>query len=298
MTAFDLLDKRLYISGFADEISSSFEEQLDVSNELGISYISLRGIEDKMIGDYSLNEIQRHIQPKVEHAKIRVSSLGSPIGKIQLHDEEAFQKQLIMLSTLCEIATALSCNYIRIFSFYLEEGSDFDSVGKEVVCKLKKFVDIAKTYNVILVHENEKDIFGDCLKRCNYLFEEIKSDHFKAIFDFANFVQCGEDPKICYEQLKEYIVYFHIKDARYADEQNVVCGTGDGKIKEILSLAIKDGYEGFLTLEPHLVLFDALKNLEQKEANQVIKDNKGINGKQGYNMQYEALLAILQQIGE
>ena len=124
----------------------------------------------------------------------------------------------------------------------------------------------------------------------------VDSPYFKAIFDFANFVQCGEDTQNCYDLLKDEIVYIHIKDAVTTDSQNVVCGTGEGKIPEILSQAIGAGYKGFLTLEPHLVLFDSLKDLELEDATEVIKDNKGLDGEGGYKLQYESLLEILKNI--
>ena len=71
----------------------------------------------------------------------------------------------------------------------------------------------------------------------------------------------------CWELLRDQVVYIHIKDAVASDKENVLCGTGEGKIKEILTRAIREeGYEGFLTLEPHLVLFDALQSLEVSDA--------------------------------
>lgn len=39
--------KDIYISGFADEISSSFDEQLKTVRELGMQYISLRSADRK-----------------------------------------------------------------------------------------------------------------------------------------------------------------------------------------------------------------------------------------------------------
>ncbi len=96
--------------------------------------------------------------------------------------------------------------------------------------------------------------------------------------------------------LKDEVVYIHIKDAVSTDSQNVVCGTGEGKIPEILAQAIDSGYKGFLTLEPHLVLFDSLKDLELEEATDIIKDNKGLDGAGGYKLQYESLLNILKTI--
>ncbi len=90
--------------------------------------------------------------------------------------------------------------------------------------------------------------------------------------------------------------YIHIKDAVYGKGENVVCGTGDGKIAMLLEQAIcQDGYEGFLTLEPHLVLFDTLQSLEIEDAKDVIAENKAKDGAEGYTMQYTALKNILDK---
>ena len=57
-----------------------------------------------------------------------------------------------------------------------------------------------------------------------------------------------------------------------------------------------DGYEGFLTLEPHLVLFASLLSLETEDAANIIKKNKAKDGAEGYAMQYHALREILDAI--
>ena len=163
--------------------------------------------------------------------------------------------------------------------------------------KLRGFAEIAEKYNVILIHENEKDIYGDTAARCKDILDELASPNFKAAFDFANFVQCGEDTAECWELLKEHVAYIHIKDAVAGKNENVVCGTGDGKIAQLLAKAIKeDGYEGFLTLEPHLVLFATLQSLEVVDATEVISENKAKDGAEGYAMQYNALCEILKAI--
>lgn len=295
--AFDEINRTLFISGFADEISSDFEQQLMACQALGIHYLSLRGINGKNIKDFTYDEVQVEIVPKLNEYDIHVSSIGSPIGKIPLDDDAAFQQQCTILEELCVIANILSTRYIRIFSFYPKEGTDFDDVYDQVIKKLSIFVEIAQRYDVILLHENEKDVFGDIARRCVQLFEAIPSPHFKAVFDPANFVQMKEQPILCYEQLKNHIVYVHIKDATYSDDQNVVCGRGDGNIPELLSRLMTDGYQGFLTLEPHLVIFDSLKDLELKDVNEIIKEDKGLDPKEAYEMQYNALLEILKQVG-
>lgn len=290
------MNQNLMISGFSDEISSELDTQLDVVAKLGMKYISLRGIDGKNIGDFTVEEIKETVKPRLQKAGIGVSSIGSPIGKVFINDEEGFTKQKLMLDELCQISRLLDCQYIRIFSFYIPKEEDADQYKDQVVSKLTEFAAIAEKYDVILLHENEKDIFGDIARRCYDILKGVASPHFKAIFDFANFVQCGEDTQECYDLLKDEIVYIHIKDAVSTDKQNVVCGTGEGKIPEILAQAIHSGYEGFLTLEPHLVLFDSLKDLELEDATEIIKDNKGLDGAGGYKLQYESLVKILENI--
>jgi sugar phosphate isomerase/epimerase len=290
------MNKDLLISGFSDEISSNFNTQLRVVSELGMENVCLRGIDGKNIGDYNVEEAKDTILPRLQKAGIGVSSIGSPIGKVFINDEEGFENQKGMLDRLCQIAELLNCKYIRIFSFFIPKGENADNYNNEVISKLKAFAEIAKNYNIILLHENEKDIFGDTGRRCKEILTEVGSAHFKAIFDFANFVQCGEDPQECYKLLKDEIEYIHIKDAVFSDGQNVPCGTGDAKIREILFQAIKNGYNGFLTLEPHLVQFESLKDLELEEAEQIVKDSKGLDGASAFKLQYDSLLNILEKI--
>ncbi|MGL5978234.1 MAG: sugar phosphate isomerase/epimerase family protein [Erysipelotrichaceae bacterium] len=288
--------EHIYISGFADEISSKLDEQINTMHDLGMSYLCLRSADGKNIGDYSLAEVETSILPRLTAANLKVSSIGSPIGKVFIDDEAGFEKQKTMLHELCKIAVACNTSYIRMFSFYIKEGQDYDSYTEQVIEKLQAFIEIAQQYNVILLHENEKDIYGDNAARCLTLMQRLSGPHFKAIFDFANFVQVKQDPQQAWDLLVPYIAYIHIKDASYDHNENVLCGTGDGQIANILQQAIQNGYQGFLTMEPHLVLFDALKDLELEDVSNIIKDDKGLNGPSAYKLQYDALNAILAGI--
>ena len=288
--------ENIHVSGFSDEISSDFDTQLETAKNLGMEYISIRGVNEKNFSEYTIEEVKEYIKPKLDEYKVKVSSIGSPIGKVFIDDEEGFGKQISLLEKLCEMAKILDCKYIRMFSFYMPKDKNPEDYKDEVIKKLKIFTEIAEKHDIVLLHENEKDIYGDISSRCLTIFKEVGSEHFKGIFDFANFVQCMEDTRECYELLKEYIVYYHIKDAVKEDKENVVCGTGQGKIEEILTDAIKDGYKGFLTLEPHLVIFDSLKDLELEDVNNIIKKDKGLDGKSAYALQYNSLVNILKSI--
>lgn len=287
----------IVISGFADEIHPNLDQQLKVVKELGMHYICLRAADGKGIADYTLEEFQQNIQPRLEEAGVKISSLGSPIGKIDIDDQAAYEKQLEQLDTLCRICNSCGCRYIRMFSFWMPKDRNPDDFTEQVIEKLAGFAKVAEKYDVILIHENEKDIYGDIARRCKVILDRLASPHFKAAFDFANFVQCGEDTAECWELLKEHVVYIHIKDAVKSNNENVLCGTGDGQIPQLLKKIIReDGYQGFLTLEPHLVLFDTLQSLETEDASEVISHNKAKDGAEGYAMQYHALMDILNAI--
>ncbi len=287
--------ENIYISGFADEISSALAEQLTTMKELNLEYLSLRSVDGKNIGDFTVEEFEKDVLPRL--SEVRVSSLGTPLGKVFINDEEGYEKQTKMLYELCKIANLVNCKYLRMFSFYIPKGEDAYQYADEVMHKLSKWIEICKEYGVVLLHENEKDIYGDTVARCKNLMEKISCDNFKAIFDFANFVQVKEDTMQAYNELQPYIEYIHIKDACYGDNQNVVCGTGDGKIPEILKKAMsEDGYTGFLTMEPHLVIFDALQSLELEDASEIIKTDRQMSGAEAYATQLNALKVILETI--
>ena len=125
--------EKIMISGFSDEISSDFDEQLKVVTGLGMEYISLRTADGKSIADYTAKEVKEKLLPKLKDAGVRVSSLGSPIGKVEIGDEEGFAKQLVQLEELCRIAKVLDCRYIRIFSFYIPEGRNPEDYRDAVI---------------------------------------------------------------------------------------------------------------------------------------------------------------------
>ena len=193
---------------------------------------------------------------------------------------------------LCEVASMLGTDRIRMFSFYIPKGDNPDDYADAVLAKVRQFEEIARPHQITLVLENEKYLFGDIGRRCDWLLREIGSPNLQAAFDFANFVQCDDDPVACWALLHDYVADIHIKDARYNEKGNVLCGSGDGQIAEILAGALR-GFDGFLTLEPHLATFDTFASLEREAGTLArLPDSYG-SGAEAYAAQYVALQAIL-----
>lgn len=284
------------ISGFTDEITNDFEQQLIAAKKIGLTYISIRGVDNENIADCSIEKIKNRVLPLCEKHQISISSIGSPIGKIFINDTEAYMHELTRAQHICEIAKLLSCKFIRIFSFYTPTSNNDLNVTNKVIEKLKPIIEVIKENKLIAILENEKDTYCETAINCKRLLEGIDYCTLKIAFDFANFVQCNEDPIEAYTLLSDKVSYFHIKDAKW-NGLNVVCGKGDGKIKEILYDAIvKNNYCGFLTLEPHLAIFDTLAKLELKKPEEIIPINQAESGYQAFEFQFAALKKILTSI--
>ncbi len=274
------------ITGFADEIDASFEVQTRVLKEIGQNHIELRSADGVGIADFDMRKACS-IKEQMDDCGLKVSAIGSPIGKIGIHDD--FEAHMEKYKHIVELAHHFETDYIRLFSFYLPGDKPTDDFFNEVTEKTGKMVDYAKAEGVVLLHENEKGIYGAGARECKKLMDVFYGDNYKAIFDFANFIQCDQDTLEAYELLKDYIAYIHVKDAVWGTGEVVLPGTGAGHLREIFNTLDANGYDGFLSLEPHLFNFVGLDKLEQGE----IKVKKESNGIQAYKAAHNSLMNIL-----
>ena len=277
------------LTGFADEIAADLEDQINLLLQLKQSYIEFRSANKKGVADYTIEEAIQ-VKNRLDQEGIKVSAIDSPIGKISITDD--FEPHFKRYQHVVELAKIFETKYIRMFSFFIPEGENPENYKEEVFNRIRRFVNYAKEKDVILLHENEKDIYGDTEDRCYELMQEFYGEHFKLTFDFANFVQCGVNTVSAYELLKPYIEYIHIKDAILETGEVVPPGKGDGHLWEILWDLHENGYEGFLSLEPHLSNFSGLQNLEKNAMERKMTDTEA-----AYTLAYQGLQEILSQDG-
>jgi len=239
------------LSGFADEIDPEFDTQLATLNKLNIHYLELRGAWGKGVLAFDAAELAR-IKSSLAKNAIRVSAIGSPIGKIKI--DEPFEPHMQAFLHALDLAAYLDCPYIRMFSFFVPEG-EAERHRPEVMGRLRALVEAVKGRPVMLLHENERHIYGDTPERCLDILETIGSPQLRLTFDPANFVMCGVQPySRAYPLVKDYIEYMHIKDGLMAEQRVVPAGEGDGQVREVLAALHEEGYAGFLSLEPHLAM--------------------------------------------
>ncbi len=252
---------RFLISAFSDEASPSLEGQIAACKANNVTHMELRGIDGKNISDFTVDEA-KELKAKLDEAGMKVSSIGSYYGKIEITDD--FEPHFEGFKNTVEVAKVLEAKYIRMFSFYFTEGEDYEEYKPEVFRRLRAMAEYAKEHDVLCCHENERGIFGDIPERCLEIHKEF-GDLLGGIFDPANYILCGVDILPAYDMLEEYITYFHVKDAFHKDHKIVPAGHGDAGFEELLRRFNKKDGARFLSVEPHLKVFDALKSIEKTD---------------------------------
>lgn len=251
----------MILSAFADEYSENFEAQLSYLNSEGIGYLEIRGVNGKNVSVLTENEVLQ-CKKSLDYHGIKVSSIGSPLGKIKLCDD--FDAHLETAKRVFETANTFGTKYCRMFSFYLPKNENPENYKNDVFEKLDALLSLSEKYGVVLCHENEDGIYGETPERCAELMKQF-GGRLKCVFDMGNFVLNGCKPyPEGYVLLSDSIEYFHIKDSLAAGAI-VPPGCGEAMIKEIISEHLKNSEKDFfVSIEPHLQTFDGFNALTER----------------------------------
>ncbi len=247
------------LSAFADEAGGGLLSQIDALKANGFTHIEPRGLDGGNVSDITAAQAKEVRRILDEHG-IGVSAVGSRFGKIGITD--AFEPHFDEFKRCVETACILGTQNIRMFSFYIPDGDDAERYRDEVFERLEKMADYSRSNGIWCCHENEKGIYGDVDDRCLDILKTFEGK-IKGVFDPANFIQCHVEILPAYGKLENYIEYMHVKDCRMSDGFVVPCGKGDGNIEVLLRRFNEKDGDRFLTLEPHLTVFDGLKSLER-----------------------------------
>ncbi|WP_436906748.1 sugar phosphate isomerase/epimerase family protein [Halosimplex marinum] len=271
----------LPISGFADEIADDLDEQLATLESLDISHLDLRGVWSENALDLSEDRLDA-LEAALDDRGFSVTSIGSPIGKIGIGDD--FEPHLERLERALELANRFDTDRVRVFSYYIPDGDDPADHREEVLRRTRAAVERAESADVTLVLENEKDIYGDTPGRMRDLLTTVDSPHLRAVFDPANYLEIGARPyPDALLQVVEYVDQVHVKDAEYGERGEIrPAGEGDGRIGETVAALHERGFDGPLSLEPHLAFAGSAY---------------GYSGPEGFEAAAEALKDELDEAG-
>jgi sugar phosphate isomerase/epimerase len=238
------------LSGFGDEIDPDPAIQAAVLLALGASHIEVRSAWGTNVSELAPAQVA-DLKGILDAKGLKVSAVASPIGKVDV--SLPVEHELDRLRQIISVANGLDTKYVRIFSFYRADGQSPEDIRDDVLVRMRALAALAEESGVVLLHENEKDIYGDTPTRVLDIMESVNSPALRVAWDNANFVQVGVKPYTDgYAMLRPYLEYFQVKDALSTTGEVVPSGEGDGELDATIAALKADGYSGFASLEPHL----------------------------------------------
>jgi len=241
------------LSAFADEAADSAADQIAALNQAKIDHVDLRSVDGINIVELPVDHANQ-VKSKLDDAGIKVGMYGSPIGKTDIADP--IDIELTRIDHLGKMLDVFGATNVRIFSFYNKGAVARNAWKAQAFDKLGKLSERAAELGLVLFHENETEVYGDHPDQIVEL-AELRNDHFKLIYDFANYQRTGAEPWANWQRLKPMTDALHFKDQK-ANGDHVPIGKGDTMANEILADAVATGWSGPCTLEPHLFMSDAV----------------------------------------
>jgi len=257
----------MYLTGFADEAATDIDGQIRAMKQLGWRNIEARSIDGKNITDISDAKFEELCE-KLDDAGIMINCFGSAVANWSKKITDPPDSSYAELKRAIPRMHRLETELIRIMSFAVPEDESINApeVAGEVISRMREMVRIAEDGGVTLVHENCNNWGGRSHEHTLRLLDAVQSPNLKLVFDTGNPVGNRDvrgkppfrfqDAWEFYTSVKEHVAYVHIKDGRVYDGKvrYTFPGEGDGHVRRILHDLHKSGYDGGISIEPHLAV--------------------------------------------
>jgi sugar phosphate isomerase/epimerase len=271
----------MYFTGFADEASKDFDLQLKATKELGWSNIETRALMGGNLASISDADFEL-VCEKLDANGVKFNCFGSGIANWSQNITESPEASYEELRRAIPRMNKLGTKMVRMMSFAVPEELRPQSMDyfDEVIKRVKVLAKMAEDAGILLVHENCTNWGGLSYEHTLKLLDKVNSPNLKLVFDTGNPVfhkdYRGKAPYSYqnawefYSNVKEHIAYIHIKDGRVDETDTMIYtfpGEGDGCVRQILTDAFASGYDGGISIEPHMafVFHDASQNKDQAD---------------------------------
>lgn len=239
------------ISFITDEFTQNIEEAIMFAKEYRIQGLELRSIDNKPIHMFSLAET-RNLRTLLDENGLCVSNISSSFFKC-IANSQNVAKELRKLEVLCKIAEILECNTIRGFAFFRE---DNEKQIQELLVHYENATEILKKYQKRLLLESDPSVNTTNHQMLAELLSQLDTNYYAAVYDPGN---CLYDPynenpfPTAYQVIAPYLKHIHIKDVVRKDGELICVAPGEGLVgfHNLLKQLKQDGYNGWLSLEPH-----------------------------------------------
>ncbi len=256
----------MYLTGFADEAGASIDTQIKATLDLGWRDIESRNVDGKNIHDLDDAAFDA-VCAKLAAANLRINCFGSAIANWGKKIDEPFDSSLAEARRAIPRMQRLGTKMVRIMSFaVLPDREPDDQMEAERFRRLRELVAMFRDAGLQPVHENCMNYGGMGHSFTLKMLDQVPG--LRLVFDTGNpiFSDDRAKPKPYpkqsawefYANVREHIDYVHIKDGRWLADtgkcQFTFAGEGDGEVKRIVKDLLDRGYDGGISMEPHLAV--------------------------------------------
>ena len=258
----------MILTGIGDEAGNTIEAQIAATKELGWKHLEMRGVEVAGHPKANFHDIPDQAFDRalaqLDKSGVGVYCFGSTIMNWAKRLEDPFEITLGEVKRTIPRMQRVGAKYVRIMSF--KPGDDEYKTPPEVFKRVKEVTQRFLDAGITPVHENCMNYGGMSSQHALELIDRVPG--LKWVFDTANPVFNPDRSKAkpwprqdaweFWTHVRDHVVHIHVKDATWAPAKNDADynwpGEGQGKVREILKDAFAHGYDGGISIEPHMVV--------------------------------------------
>ncbi|MGI9245071.1 MAG: sugar phosphate isomerase/epimerase family protein [Verrucomicrobiales bacterium] len=271
------------LTGISDEAGARLERQIAATKELGWNSIEARFVEVPGFEKGSVHEIPDEafdaFANGLDEAGISVCGVGSTIGNWAHSIEDPFSITDGEIERCIARMDRLGSKIVRVMSYAISKDAGGEVAAEQFAAeRFKRMREIKKRFDdagITPVHENCMNYGGMGPGYALELQNEVPD--LKWVFDTGNPVFNRDrnkpepfpmqDPWQMWETLRDHTVHVHIKDGVWNPEKDdcdfCMPGEGDGEVVRICQDLKNRGYDGYISIEPHVA---AVFHAEEGEA--------------------------------
>lgn len=275
----------MILTGIGDEAGVQLDAQIKATRELGWKYIEMRAVEVPGFPKGNFHEIPEKAfdiaAARLEESGIGVYCFGSAIANWSRKITDPFQITIDEVRRCIPRMKRVGAKFVRIMSY--KPGDAETTIPPEVFRRVAAITNMFRDEGLQPVHENCMNYGGMSWRHGLELLE--KCPGLKWVFDTGNPVLNPDRsmpqpwPRQCsfefWERIRDHVAHIHVKDAVYNPAKNdgdyTYPGEGQGRVRDILKDALARGYNGGISIEPHVAV--VFHEADSKADDQVVYDS-------------------------
>lgn len=275
-----------------DEATQDFSEALELAVSCGLQGVELRSVNDTPI-DRIAPAVLREWKRRLDGEGLSVCNLAASFYKCGFR--EGLSEELEKLSRLCDRADILGCDTIRGFAFFAPGSGRI--LPEELAPLFEEPGRLLRERGKRLLLEADPSVNTTNHAALAQLLALLDREAFGAIYDPGNDIYdpLGERPfPEGYEAVRSRLSHVHIKDALLSEGKPLCVKPGTGLVdyRGLIQALKRDGYAGWLSLEPHYRK-DTVLTEEQMRIPQGAEFSRG--GREALRESAEALRRLVEE---